>query len=117
LQNKLEKQRAELKGALPEWEKVVRGTLRKVYAPCGKKKCKCKQGALHGPYYYLAVTTKGKTKLYYLPKKQMAEKVGKAIEEYNKFWESLCKISEINIKLLIERNKKRKRGNGKKNSS
>jgi hypothetical protein len=117
VQNKLEKQREKLKNSLPEWERIARGTLREVYAPCGKKKCKCKQGALHGPYYYLAVTTRGKTKLYYLPKKQLAEETEKAIEEYNQLWEILCKISEINIKLLIERNKKRKRSNGKTSSS
>lgn len=101
---------------MPEWEKVVRGTLRKVFAPCWKKKGK--QGVLRGPYWYLAVTPKGKTKLYYLPKKQMAEKVGKAIEEYNKLWEILCKISETNIKLLIEKDmKKGKRRNEKRQTA
>jgi len=100
MEQKLKKKREKLIKRLPGLDTIVRGTLRKVFAPCGKKKCKCKKGFLHGPYYYLAVTTKGKTNIYYLPTKQMAKKTEKAIEQYNKLWAGLCKISEINIKLI-----------------
>ncbi len=113
MQNKLKKQREKLIKLLPEWETIIRGTLREVFAPCGKKKCKCKQGQLHGPYWYLAVTTRGKTNLYYLPQKQMAEEVAQGIKQYNKLWDILCEVSEINIKLL--KGRKRKRRNGRKN--
>lgn len=98
----LRERQKELIKEVPSLKRVIRGTLREVYAPCGKRNCRCKKGFLHGPYYYLAVRTKGKTKMYYLPRPSLGKKAKKAIAQYNKLWNLLCKISEINIKLLKE---------------
>jgi len=102
MKSKLEKRREKIIKKLPGWEEIIRGSIRTVYAPCGKKKCRCKKGFLHGPYYYLAVRTEGKTKMYYLPHPFLGKKAKKAISQYNKLWNILCKISEINIRLLKE---------------
>jgi len=88
---------------VPPLEKVIRGTLLKYYLPCGKANCKCKKGYLHGPYYYLEVRTKGKNKMYYLSSSSLREKAKEGVAQYNKLWNLLCKISEINIKLLREK--------------
>jgi hypothetical protein len=36
---------------------------------CGKEKCKCAQGQLHGPYWYAYWSEGGKTKTQYIGKK------------------------------------------------
>jgi len=100
MDKKLKTRRQKLINKAPSLKRVIRGTLRKAYSPCGKKNCKCKKGYLHGPYYYLAVRTEGKTKMYYLPNNLLKEKVKEGVTQYNKLWKFLCKISEMNIKLL-----------------
>ena len=42
------------------------GTLQEKFVKCGKPGCRCSKGKGHGPYYYLAVKEKGKTKTIYL---------------------------------------------------
>ena len=101
----LRKRLKELIREVPSLRKVIRATLREIYAPCGKRNCRCKKGFLHGPYYYLAVRTKGKTKMYYLPNPVLGKKAREGIAQYNKLWSLLCKISEINIRLLREKRK------------
>ena len=44
-------------------------TYRLQYIRCGKKKCKCLSGELHGPYWYEYRSEKGKTKSRYVGKK------------------------------------------------
>lgn len=36
---------------------------------CGKEKCKCSQGKLHGPYWYSYVRVEGRVKSQYVGKK------------------------------------------------
>lgn len=36
---------------------------------CGKENCKCREGNLHGPYWYAYWTEKGKIKSQYIGKK------------------------------------------------
>ncbi len=43
-------------------------TYRLEYIRCGKSKCKCGSGSLHGPYWYAYWTEKGKTKSRYIGK-------------------------------------------------
>ena len=45
------------------------GCILKRMKRCGKKRCKCNKGKLHGPYYYLQVMEEGKRKQYYLGKR------------------------------------------------
>ncbi len=92
-----------LREILPSLKDVIRGSLMKYYLPCGKAYCRCKKGFLHGPYYYLQVKTKGKNKMYYLSGAAMGKKAKEGIAQYNKLWSLLCKISEINIRLLREK--------------
>ena len=110
----LKKKRESLMRKAPSLRNVIRGSLMKYYLSCGNPNCRCKKGQGHGPYYYLQVKTKGKNKMYYLPGSSSGKKAKKGIENYNNLWEILCKISDINIRLLIESNKKRKVYNGKK---
>lgn len=84
---------------MPNWEDVIRGTLIKYYLTCGNKSCRCHRADKykHGPYWYIAVTVKkGKSKMYKINNDRVTV-VRDKITNYNKLWEGLCKISELNI--------------------
>ena len=102
------KKREELIRQAPCLRQVIRGSLMKYNLTCGNPNCKCKKGRGHGPYYYLQVKTKGKNKMYYLPDEKTKEKVSAGIVAYNKLWDILCKVSEINILLLKEQKRKKR---------
>ncbi len=87
---------------MPHWENVIRGTLMKYYLTCGNKGCRCHRQAKykHGPYWYIAVAVKkGKSKMYKINAEKVAV-VRDKIANYNKLWDRLCKISELNISLI-----------------
>lgn len=96
----LEKERKEVIRRLPEWKGIVRGTLMKYYLTCGNKGCRCYRGHKHGPYWYIAVNYgKGKQKMYKLNKDEV--KIAReGIKRYDRLWEGLSKIGEINIELM-----------------
>jgi hypothetical protein len=48
---------------------TARKTYRLELVSCGKERCKCVEGALHGPYWYAYWTEGGKTKSQYVGKK------------------------------------------------
>lgn len=100
----LKKQRQSVIKSMPHWDEVIRGTVIKYYLPCGKKRCRCKEDKkyIHGPYYYLSASEKNKkTAMQYLPP-QIRDKVVNAVRCYDVVWENLCKISKINLKLMLE---------------
>ena len=41
---------------------------------CGSKKCKCASGELHGPYWYVYWTERGRTRSQYIGKRLPAKK-------------------------------------------
>lgn len=46
-----------------------RKTYRLEHVSCGKERCRCAAGKLHGPYWYAYWTEDGKTKSHYIGKK------------------------------------------------
>lgn len=49
-------------------------TYRKASVRCGKEKCKCASGDLHGPYWYAYWSEGGKTKSAYVGKRRPSHK-------------------------------------------
>ncbi|OGS27830.1 MAG: hypothetical protein A2297_06775 [Elusimicrobia bacterium RIFOXYB2_FULL_48_7] len=98
----LEKDRAGVINSLPDWSKIVRGSMRKYYGTCGNKGCRCHKDKKHkhGPYWYVAAQFGvGKQKVYLISKKHIKEaKAG--MKAYNELWDKLCKISTINLEIL-----------------
>ncbi len=78
---------------------MVEYSLVEVYLPCGKKKCRCKQGFLHGPYYYLSQHHKGKTKNIYIPKEAVL-RIRPLAQRYKDYEISLTTIRRLNQKVL-----------------
>jgi hypothetical protein len=48
------------------------GSLRKRHLRCGKRSCRCRAGALHGPYYYFE-PSRQHGKWRYIPKDRLSE--------------------------------------------
>jgi hypothetical protein len=87
---------------MPDWRRIIRGTLMKYYWTCGNKGCHCYRSKKerHGPYWYIVVNFGiGKQKMYLIGKEQIKE-TREGIKAYKELWESLCRISSMNIELL-----------------
>jgi len=78
---------------------LVKGRIIKRYVLCSKKNCKCREGELHGPYYYLSCRDKGKIVQIYIPKDSLKE-VEEGIRNYKGLEEVVANISEGNIKKI-----------------
>lgn len=95
------KERQGLIKELPRWKDILRGSVLTYFLPCGKKGCRCKRDKdrLHGPYYYISVSDKGKTKMYLLGRKR--KEAVYAAARYNDMMKKIYRISEINLRLLL----------------
>ena len=80
---------------------MMQGSLFERYLPCGKEGCKCKEGAHHGPFYYLTYLKAGKLKTQYVPRDKV-EKVKKGIKAYKKVKEIIREVADMNHRLLKE---------------
>lgn len=86
----------------PPLADVIRGTLLRYYLTCGNPGCRCRRATRHrhGPYWYVAVSyAKGHQRRYLLPASQVP-RAKRAIAAYQKLWETLCRVSELNLALL-----------------
>lgn len=106
------KERAGLIKGMPRWKDILRGSVLTYFLPCGKKRCRCKtdtaegstgsrKDRLHGPYYYISVSEKGKTKMYLLGRKR--KEAAYAAVRYNDMMRRIYRICEINLRLLLAR--------------
>ncbi len=85
---------------LPDPTEILRASLVERYTTCGKRGCKCMQGHKHGPSYYISVTiAPGKTRQLYV-RQQDLEIVRAWTDNYNKMWQGLMEMSEVNFELL-----------------
>ena len=100
---KLVKERQELIKGMPKWKDILRGSVLTYFLPCGKRGCKCQKGGdnLHGPYYYISVSEKGKTKMHLLGRKR--KEAVYAAARYNDLMKKIYRICEINLRLLLMR--------------
>lgn len=86
----------------PPLNDVIRGTLLRYYLTCGNPGCRCRRSPQnrHGPYWYVAVSYgKGRQRRYLLPAGRVAQ-AKRAIAAYQKLWQTLCRVSEMNLALL-----------------
>ena len=97
---KLVDRREALAADLPPFYEIVRGSLVTRYRRCGKPTCHCATGEGHGPAHYLSVTLKpGKTEQILLSE-EMVPVARQFLENYNRWWTALEKVSEVNRRLL-----------------
>ena len=86
--------------SLPPFSEIVRGSIVTRYRRCGKATCYCATTEGHGPAHYLVVTLKpGKTEQILLSK-EMLPVARQFLDNYNRWWAALEKVSEANRRLL-----------------
>jgi hypothetical protein len=85
---------------LPDPNEILRASLIARYTTCGKPGCKCMSGQKHGPSYIVSVTvTAGKTRQVYV-RREDVETVRAWINNYEKLWQGIVEISDINLEML-----------------
>lgn len=98
----LRNRRRELAKRLGEPEAMLSGSLVTQRRRCGKEKCRCQQGELHGPYHYLSAPTRGAARLRYVPR-DLIEAVRRHLEATHAIQGALDEIAAINAELLARR--------------
>ena len=81
---------------------MVKGTVIQHYKKCGSKSCACREGDLHGPYWYLSYKEGSKSVLKYIKEKGL-NKVSDLADRYKKFQSNITKLNNLNrdiIKLM-----------------
>ena len=82
---------------------VLRATLRRRYVRCGKPGCHCREGRGHGPFTYLSTSLGvGQTRQITVDPKAY-ETARLYVQNYQRLWRLLEKISALNWQLLQER--------------
>jgi hypothetical protein len=98
----LTRSRDQLIAQMPPWDQIFRGSLMRYSLRCRYKGCRCHRGPSfrHGPYWYLVVHRgEGKRKLYLIASDKLAA-VRQGKKAYDRLWNLLVKISEINVQIL-----------------
>jgi len=97
---RLLEQRQILTSGLPAFAEIVRGSLVTRYRRCGKPTCHCAKSRGHGPAHYLVVTLKpGKTEQILLSE-AMLPVARQFLDNYQRWWAALEKVSAVNRRLL-----------------
>lgn len=103
MKSKLLEQRRLAAADAPDLTEVLRGTLRRRYVRCGKPGCRCRKGRGHGPVLYLSVTVAvGQTRQITVAAEDY-DMARRYVENYERAWRLLEKISTINRELLQKR--------------
>lgn len=92
--------RGKLMAELSGLSGLVRGSLVETMKKCGRKECECARGRLH-PHRYLSTGVKGKNQVVYVAAGEQAA-FALGVKAYERAWQLLCRISEINIRLIKE---------------
>jgi len=97
---RLLKLREQEASSLPPLSEMVRGSLLTRYRRCGNPTCHCARDQGHGPAHYLQVTLRpGKTEQILLSE-EMLPVARRWVENYQRWWDALEKVSEVNRRLL-----------------
>ncbi|HOM43146.1 MAG TPA: hypothetical protein PK481_06400 [Bacillota bacterium] len=80
----------------------IQGSLVNIYRSCGKEGCRCRQGHLHGPAYYISYKEKGRTQMIYIPQ-ALVSQVKKSLTQYKKVKRLVRQIGQANIRQLKEK--------------
>lgn len=86
---------------LPLLTELIRGTFIKWYQVCARKECKCHKDRRfqHGPYYRVSYS-KGKRSYHIYVPLDEKDKIKEMVNNYEKLWKAIEKISALNIKLI-----------------
>jgi hypothetical protein len=94
--------RRRLSAGLSDPERTLRGVLLQKSRTCSSEGCRCRRGELHGPYWYLAIYTDGRSRTVYVP--AAVEAAAKQhVERTQRNEELLQEISQVNLELLKRR--------------
>ncbi len=74
---------------------MIKGTVIKHYKKCGSKRCICREGKLHGPYWYLSYKEGNKSNLKYINRKELV-RISRLAGNYKKFQSNITKIKRMN---------------------
>lgn len=74
---------------------MIKGTVIKHYKKCGRKVCICREGKLHGPYWYLSFKEAGKSNLKYINIRDLPG-ITRLAGNYKRFQSNITKINRIN---------------------
>jgi hypothetical protein len=103
----LRKQRRDIARKLARNGRLLRGSLTETYRTCGNPRCKCARGEKHGPYLYVSVYEKGRTRLVYVPR-HMEQEVREWVANVRHLEEDLRQITQVNVQLLRAAGRKRR---------
>jgi hypothetical protein len=85
--------------ALPP--EAIRASVVERFGTCGKPQCACHQGQKHGPYYYLTqCLAPGRVQKFLLRSAQAQSSARTATAAFNRFYDGLEELSQINTELL-----------------
>lgn len=76
---------------------MISGGLTEQWLTCGKSYCRCQQGGLHGPYYYLSVLAQGKPRTIYLGR---GGREITLLKRYQEFQRGIARLNAINRELV-----------------
>lgn len=95
---RLENQKGELLEQLRTLGNLMRGSLYTAHVRCGAPNCACANGEKHKKIH-ISVNLKGRTRGAYIGKSR-ADAVQGLIDEYQRAWRIIEKLTEINLDLL-----------------
>ena len=86
---------------LPPMTAVLRGTFIESYLECIRPNCKCHKNKKyrHGPYYRVSYGKWNRVRHVYVPLRNK-KKAKEWVKNYNRIWQGIEEISEINTKLI-----------------
>jgi hypothetical protein len=80
---------------------AIRGSVVERFGTCGKPSCACHSGAKHGPYYFLTqCIAVGQIRKFMLKTPQSQAMARQAVAAFNRFYDQLEELSQINAELL-----------------
>jgi len=96
---KLQKEKYRIELGLLRPLPMVPYALIESWGECGKKVCRCHQGQLHGPYWYLSQHWGGKTRNIYVPKEKAA-KIQVLADRYKEYEGKLTRLRAIQKEIM-----------------
>ena len=98
---KIAERKKEIINSLPSLGEVLRGTFIEVYLECIRPRCKCHKAKKyrHGPYYRVSYGKGKRVHHIYVPL-AWREKAREWTQNYEKIWDTIEKISALNIEMM-----------------
>ena len=98
---KIAERKKEIINSLLSLGEVLRGTFIEVYLECIRPRCKCHKAKKyrHGPYYRVSYGKGKRVHHIYVPL-AWREKAREWTQNYEKIWDTIEKISALNIEMM-----------------